>query len=75
MFMRLSLGSFARRVPEDASDVDVLVEFEGERSLLDLAGLRLELMDALGRDLDVVTYRSLHPRMREHVLNEQVAIF
>ena len=67
-------GSFTKQVPEDDSDIDVLVEFEGKVSLLDLAAIRLDLTEALGRYVDVVTYRSLHPRIREHVLNEQVAI-
>jgi len=36
------------------SDIDVLVEFKGEKSLLDLVGLKLELEEALGREVDVV---------------------
>jgi len=67
-------GSFAKQVPAADSDIDVVVEFEGEMSLLDLAAVRLDLSEALGRDVDVVTYTSLHPRIRDHVLKEQVAI-
>ena len=52
----------------------VLVEFEPGRSLLDLSGLRLDLMDVLGRDVDVVTWNGLHPAMRDAVLAEQVQI-
>lgn len=58
----------------DQSDVDLLVEFEGRKSLLDLSGLKIELEDALGRKVDVVTYRSLHPLLRERILAEQVPI-
>lgn len=59
---------------EEAHDVDLVVEFEGERTLLDLVGLKLELEEALGRKVDVLTYRGLHPAFRERVLKEQVRI-
>lgn len=58
----------------DESDVDLLVEFEKRKSLLDLAGLKIELEDALNRRVDVLTYRSLHPLLKERILAEQVRI-
>jgi hypothetical protein len=67
-------GSFAKGIAEEDSDLDVLVEFEGEKSLLDLVALQLELAEVVGRDVDVLTYRALHPRIKERVLREQVAI-
>jgi uncharacterized protein len=67
-------GSIVRGEMTDQSDVDLLVEFEGRKSLLDLSGLKIELEDVLGRKVDVVTYRSLHPLLRERILAEQVPI-
>jgi hypothetical protein len=67
-------GSAARGELTDSSDLDFLVEFEPGRSLLDLVGLQLELADVLGKETDVVTYRSLHPRIRDRVLREQVPV-
>jgi len=67
-------GSYARGQQTVESDLDILVEFESGRSLFDLSGLRIELSDILGRTADVVTYGSLHPRLREAVLREQVPI-
>ena len=67
-------GSTARGEARPESDLDLLVEFEEGRSLLDLVDLRLVLEDLLGREADVVTYASLHPRLRERVLEEQVEI-
>lgn len=67
-------GSYAKGAQKADSDVDLLVEFEEGRSLFDLAGLRIDLTDLLGRETDVVTYGSLHPRLREAILQEQVAI-
>ncbi len=67
-------GSFAQGTAQEDSDLDLLVEFQGEKSLLNLAALQLALEDLLGRDVDVLTYRALHPRIREKVLSEQVLI-
>ena len=58
----------------DESDIDILVEFEGRKGLLDLAGLKLDLEDALGRPVDLLTYRSLHPMLKDRILAEQVPI-
>ena len=68
-------GSFARGEAGEGSDLDLLVEFEEGRSLLDLAGLKAELEDVLGTRVDVVTYGSLHPRIRGRVLEEQEVIY
>jgi predicted nucleotidyltransferase len=67
-------GSLARGEGSEGSDVDVLVELEPGRSLLDLAGLKVELEEALGRRVDVLTYDSLHPLLRDRVLKEQKPI-
>lgn len=67
-------GSFATGLPEAGSDLDLLVEFEGDKSLLNLVALQLELEEAVGRKVEVVTYRALHPRIKERVLQEQVVI-
>ena len=67
-------GSVARGEAGAESDVDFLVEFEKGRTLLDLSGLRLDLIDVLGCDVDVATPKSLHPKLRDRILGELVAI-
>ena len=67
-------GSFVRGEVQEGSDIDILVEFKGEKSLLDLAGLKIELEELLGRRVDVLTYNSLHPLLRDKILDEQEAI-
>lgn len=67
-------GSIVRGELTDESDIDILVEFEGHKSLLDLAGLKLDLEDALERPVDLLTYRSIHPLLKERILAEQVPI-
>ena len=67
-------GSIVRGEMTEESDVDLLVEFEGKKSLLDLAHLKNELEDAINRRVDVLTYKSLHPRLKDRILAEQVPI-
>jgi predicted nucleotidyltransferase len=67
-------GSIVRGEMTEESDVDLLVEFVGKKSLLDIAHLKNELEDAINRRVDVLTYKSLHPYLKERILAEQVPI-
>ncbi len=67
-------GSVARGDVGSGSDVDLLVEFEADRSLLDLIGLELDLRDLLGSHVDVATVASLKDRIRPRVLVEAVPL-
>lgn len=67
-------GSFARGEETEESDIDLLIEFEGRKSLLDLVALEFELQDLFGRKVDVVTYNSLHHLLKDEILSEQVVI-
>jgi len=67
-------GSVARGETTDSSDIDLLVEMEPGRSLLDRVALIQDLEDLLGRKVDVVTVKALHWYIRERVLQEAVAL-
>jgi len=67
-------GSLVRGDSNDASDVDILVEFAEDKSLLDLVGLRLELEELLGRSVDVLTFDSLNPLLKDSILAEQETV-
>jgi predicted nucleotidyltransferase len=67
-------GSVARGEADEQSDIDLVVEFEPERSLLDHAALWLELQELLGCKVDVVSERAIKPRIRERVLKEAVPL-
>jgi len=67
-------GSIVRGETTKDSDIDLLIEFKGRKSLFDLAGLKLELQELLRRKVDVVTYKSLHPLLKERILSEEEVI-
>ena len=68
-------GSYADGSATEESDVDVLVEFCGSKSLLDLIELNDALESPLKNKVDVVTYNSLHPLLRNSILAEQKMIY
>ena len=61
-------GSVARGEDRPDSDLDLLVDMESGRSILDLVGLGQDLEDLLHRKVDVLTDASVHPALREQVL-------
>lgn len=65
-------GSVARGDATPASDVDVLVDLEPNRSLFDLGALLEDLKSLLGCRVDVVTEKGLRARIRDRVLQEAV---
>jgi len=70
-------GSFVRGEQQANSDIDILVEFREpeEKTLLDLVGLELELTTLLNRKVDLLTYRSLHPLLKDHILSEEKVLY
>ncbi len=67
-------GSFARGDNRCGSDLDLLIDLQPGRSLLDLVAIKQDLEDLLGMRVDVVTERSVSPYMRDAVLREAVAL-
>ena len=63
-------GSVARGEARAESDVDLLVDLEPGRSLVDLCGLINDLKEELGRKVDVVTDKSIYWLLRRRILNE-----
>jgi len=67
-------GSVARGEAEEESDLDILVELPKKASLLDLAGLKIELEEELKIKVDVLTYNSIYHLLLEPILGEEVGI-
>lgn len=63
-------GSVARGEAKEGSDLDLLVEWGPNRSLLDHAGLVQDLQELLGMKVHVGTEKSLHWYVRDRILRE-----
>ena len=63
-------GSVARGEDTESSDIDFLVSMEQGRSLLDQAGLLVDLQELLGRKVDLVTDDSIYWLIRRRILKE-----
>jgi hypothetical protein len=67
-------GSVVRGEENKESDIDILVEIVGRMSLLDFAGLKLELEEALDQRVDLGEYSTIKPIIKEQILSEEVSI-
>lgn len=68
-------GSVARNEALDASDVDLLVEFDRPVGLLHLIGTEQFLEHLLDSDTDLVLKRSLLPELKDGILAESIDVF
>jgi len=68
-------GSVVRGEAKKGSDIDLLVELDDDKSLLDLVGLKIELEDNLKTKVDVLTYDAIHPLLKDIILKEQQIIY
>jgi len=67
-------GSVATGENRPDSDVDILVDLDNGRGLLDLGGLLSDLRDLLGVDVDLVESGCIHPYIQDRVLTEAVPL-
>jgi predicted nucleotidyltransferase len=67
-------GSYARGENTPESDLDILIDYEKPLDLLELVGLEQELSEKLGIKVDLITYRSLHPLVKEKVDKELITL-
>ncbi|HEY1688504.1 MAG TPA: nucleotidyltransferase family protein [Solirubrobacteraceae bacterium] len=67
-------GSVARGDAQADSDIDLLVEMEPGRSLLDLVGLWQDLEDLLGTHVDVLSEGGVSPHLRDRIYADAIAL-
>nr|MBC7245342.1 nucleotidyltransferase family protein [Chloroflexota bacterium] len=65
-------GSVVRGEQDQASDIDLLVDFEEDADLLDLTGLALFLEQVFQREVDIVPRRALRVELRSAILREVI---
>ena len=67
-------GSAARDELNEASDIDVLVEFDGLPTFDNYMGLKFFLQDLFKRRVDLVTRDSIKPRMRQIIERDLIRV-
>jgi predicted nucleotidyltransferase len=67
-------GSMSRGDDSNHSDVDLLVDLEPGRSLLDQVGLKQDIEELLGRPVDIVVEGGISPYLEERILSEAVPL-
>jgi uncharacterized protein len=68
-------GSYARGEQKKTSDIDILIEVANKKfSLLDQAGLEIELEKNLRKKVEVLTYNGINPLLKDRILKEELRI-
>jgi len=66
-------GSYARGEEKKGSDVDILVQ-PPKGSGFRFAGIELELEKKLKKKVDLLSYKGIHPLLKENILSEEIKI-
>jgi hypothetical protein len=67
-------GSVARGEDTETSDIDLLVDLDDGVGVVALAGLRRELSELLGVEVDIVPAATLKPGVRAEVVAEAIGL-
>ena len=67
-------GSYARGDFKKNSDIDILIQPSKNMSLLDISGLKIELEAVLNKKTDLVSYKYIHPYLKNKILRSEVKI-
>ena len=67
-------GSIVRGEDGEDSDVDLLVDMDDDRSLLDLVAVERELGKLLNRKVDVVVDGGVSPYLRDRICAEAIPL-
>ena len=67
-------GSCARGEQTKKSDIDILVQFKGRKGLIAFIELQEKLEEKLKMKVDLVTYKSVHPLLKQKILGEEIRI-
>ena len=64
-------GSYVRGDENDSSDIDFLVGFPEDATLLDIVRLKRSLQENLQKRVDIVSYNAISPLIKDSILNHQ----
>ena len=66
-------GSYARGENKKKSDIDILIQ-PPKGMGLGFVGMKLELEEKLGKKVDLLTYKSIHPYLKKYILDDEIRI-
>lgn len=66
-------GSYARGEQKRNSDIDILIQPPPNIGF-GFAGIKLELEEILGKKVDLITYKSIDPLLKDRILDEEVRL-
>ena len=67
-------GSYARGEQKKKSDIDILIKYPKGLGGFAFVGIKFDLEKKIRKKVDLVTYNSLHPLLKERILKEEVRI-
>lgn len=65
-------GSVAHDMSKQSSDIDLLIDLEKGRTLLDIVAIKQDLEEFLKCEVDIVTKNSLNPYLRDAILKSAI---
>ena len=66
-------GSYARGEEKKNSDVDIIIEPRKGMGF-DFFGMQVDLEEALKKKVEVITYKYIHPLLKERILKDEIRI-
>lgn len=68
-------GSIARNDYTENSDIDLILQLDKDKNLFDLAEIKVDLEEKFNRKVDVLTFNSINPFLKDIILKEQEILF
>jgi predicted nucleotidyltransferase len=68
-------GSVARGDHDEDSDYDFCIEYGKIRDLFALSGFFIDLKEAVGNDIDLVSTRSVKPDLLDKIMKEGIILY
>lgn len=68
-------GSYARGEADSESDVDIHIEKGNIRNLFQICGFRADIMEALGKEVDIVSTTPASETFRENLAREEILLY
>lgn len=68
-------GSFAIGQEREDSDVDLLVDFESPKSLLEKGRILIELKNLFNREVDLVSRKNIKPSLKPFINQQLITLY